>query len=137
MKLGNIVYSESALTNLSKKHFSNFSVVYKLAMLLKATEEKTKFYLEQEKILAEKYSMKDEKGNIKTTSDGRLFFQSIELKNSFDSEIKKLQDTEIDDLNIVEIKESSFLSRDDYPTPEEVIKLSGVVEFVFDSATKA
>lgn len=129
MKLGDIVYAEPAISSMSKKHFTDFSVAYNLAMMYELVEDKIKFFVDQEKFLIDKYSAKDEKGEIRSTKDGRIIFDKSESKTLFDSEIAKLKDTEIEGFSVVSIKESSFVSNSDYPTPEDIVKLKGFVNF--------
>lgn len=129
MKLITIVGAKEALTRLTEKHFTNFKVARKLVALRKAVDAEVEFYAEEEKKAVDLYAEKDENGNPVFLGEGRLKLKNNEAKLAFESEVKKLLDTEVDDIEPVLLRESDFRSADDLPTPGDMIALEGFVTF--------
>lgn len=129
MKLITIVGAKEALTRLTEKHFSNFKVARKLVALRKAVDAEVDFYAEQEKKAVDLYAEKDENGNPVFLGEGRLKLKDNDAKIAFEGEVKKLLDTEVDDIEPVLLRESDFRSADDLPTPGDMIALEGFVTF--------
>lgn len=129
MKLITIVGAKEALTRLTEKHFTNFKVARKLVALRKAVDAEVEFYAEEEKKAVDLYAEKDENGNPVFLGEGRLKLKNNEAKLAFESEVKKLLDTEVDDIEPVLLRESDFRSADDLPTPGDMIALEGFVIF--------
>ena len=129
MKLITIVGAKEALTRLTEKHFTNFKVARKLVALRKAVDAEVEFYAEEEKKAVDLYAEKDENGNPVFLGEGRLKLKNNESKLAFESEVKKLLDTEVDDIEPVLLRESDFRSADDLPTPGDMIALEGFVIF--------
>jgi hypothetical protein len=130
MKLNNVLNSATALTALTKKHFVNFKIIHDIVMLKKKCDEEYNFIIAQERELIDKYADKDEKGQAKTTPEGLVIFKNVQDRDTFESEVSKLKDTDIPDLKAITIKASDFKSTDEMPTPDEMIQLEGVVDFV-------
>ena len=130
MKLNNVLNSTTALTALTKKHFVNFKIIHDIVMLKKKCDEEYNFIIAQERELIDKYADKDEKGQAKTTPEGLVIFKNVQDRGTFESEVSKLKDTDIPDLKAITIKASDFKSTDEMPTPDEMIQLEGVVDFV-------
>ena len=60
---------------------------------------------------------------------GRLKLKDVESKTAFDIELTKLNETEIEDIPMVTIRESDFSSAADFPTATEMLLLSGLINF--------
>ena len=129
MKLITIINAKEALNRLTEKHFSNFKVARKLVALRKAVDAEVDFYAEQEKKAVDLYAEKDENGNPVFLGEGRLKLKDNDAKIAFEGEVKKLLDTEVDDIDPVLLRESDFRSTDDLPTPGDMIALEGFVTF--------
>lgn len=129
MKLITIVGAKEALTRLTEKHFTNFKVARKLVALRKAVDAEVEFYAEEEKKAVDLYAEKDENGNPVFLGEGRLKLKDNDAKIAFEGEVKKLLDTEVDDIEPVLLRESDFRSADDLPTPGDMIALEGFVTF--------
>ena len=129
MKLITIVGAKEALTRLTEKHFTNFKVARKLVALRKAVDAEVEFYAEEEKKAVDLYAEKDENGNPVFLGEGRLKLKDNDAKIAFEGEVKKLLDTEVDDIEPVLLRESDFRSADDLPTPGDMIALEGFVIF--------
>lgn len=129
MKLITIVGAKEALTRLTEKHFTNFKVARKLVALRKAVDAEVEFYAEEEKKAVDLYAEKDENGNPVFLGEGRLKLKNNEAKLAFESEVKKLLDTEVDDIEAVLLRESDFRAAEDLPSPGDMIALEGFVIF--------
>lgn len=129
MKLLTIVSAKDALNRLTDTHFSNFKIARKLVALRKAVDAEVDFYSEQEKKAVDLYAEKDDKGNPVFLGEGRLKLRDNDAKIAFEAEIKKLLDTEVDDIEPVTLKEGDFRSADDLPSPGDMIALEGFVIF--------
>ena len=55
--------------------------------------------------------------------------KDVQAKQDFEAEILKLNETPVDGISPVIIREEDFKSTDDLPTPEEMLLLEGLVEF--------
>ena len=129
MKLLTIIGAKDALTRLTEKHFTNFKVARKLVTLRKAVDAEVEFYAGEEKKAVDLYAEKDENGNPVFLGEGRLKLRDNDAKIAFEAEVKKLLDTEVDDIEAVMLRESDFRSADELPTPGDMIALEGFVTF--------
>lgn len=129
MKLITIVGAKEALTRLTEKHFTNFKVARKLVALRKAVDAEVEFYAEEEKKAVDLYAEKDENGNPVFLGEGRLKLKNNEAKLAFEREVKKLLDTEVDDIEAVLLRVSDFRAAEDLPSPGDMIALEGFVIF--------
>lgn len=128
MKLVKIINSRAAVERLTQKRFNSFSVARQLAALRKRVDEETEFFnAEQSKALKEHAEF--ENGRL-VTEDGGIKMKSHDDLKEYESEMQRLLDTEIDGIEPVAISEADFRSPEDYPTPEDMLALDGLVEFV-------
>lgn len=129
MKLMEILQGRDALTRLTDTHFKSYKLIRELALLKKRADEEFAFYTEQEKRIVNTYADRDEKGQIIFLDGGRVKLKDAEAKAAFESEIGKLNDTEIDDMPVVTVLETDFASASDFPTATEMLLLSELVDF--------
>ena len=129
MKLIEILQGRDALTRLTDTHFKSYKLIRELALLKKRADEEFAFYTEQEKRIVNAYADRDEKGQIIFLDGGRVKLKDAEAKAAFESEVGKLNDTEIDDMPVVTILESDFATASDFPTATEMLLLSELVDF--------
>ncbi|MDD4291082.1 MAG: hypothetical protein PHX51_02430 [Clostridia bacterium] len=130
MKLIEVLKAQEPLKRLMEKSFSNYGVLRNLVKLRKTVATETEFYAEQEKKNIELYAEKGDKGQPVFLSDGRLKLKDVDAKVAFETEIRKLNETEIDSIVCIKIKESDFRSTADLPTPSDMLALEAVIEFV-------
>lgn len=129
MTIQSMMTAAAPFNELLKKHFKTIKMVYDLAMLKKVLDEKLNWGYEKEKEYIEQYALKDAKGSPKITEDGRVVCKSLEERNEFEVKLKELHEMDIPEIKPVELSENDFRSSDDLPTPEDLIKLQGVVNF--------
>ena len=130
MKLKFIVESKDAIVRLTEKRFSDYKKLREIVKLRKAVEAEFEFYCDQEKKAVETYGEMSDKGTPAFLPDGRLKLKNAEAKEAFETDIKKLLDTEVGDFTIITIKESDFLSAEDLPTPKDMLVLEHIISFV-------
>lgn len=117
--------------NLTTKRFNNFSVSYKIAKAAKSLDEQSKFYAEEERKIVDQYAVKDEKtGQIKIIDGNRISFKDQEDAINFNKEIIKLQQTEVDIFDPIDIHMSDFRTGDMDLTPSDILALEGFVNFI-------
>ena len=87
------------------------------------------FYAQEERKAVMQYAEKDEKGNPVILTDGRLKLVDAEAKVAFDETIAKLNDTEVDGIERIVIRENDFASSADYPTPNDMALLDCIIAF--------
>lgn len=117
--------------NLTTKRFNNFSVSYKIAKAAKSLDEQSKFYAEEERKIVDQYAVKDEKtGQIKIIDGNRISFKDQEDAINFNKEITKLQQTEVDIFDPIDIHMSDFRTGDMDLTPSDILALEGFVNFI-------
>lgn len=132
MKLISIMQARDALTELTDTHFTSYKILRELVRLKKRVDEEFEFYSAQEKKAVDTYADKTEDGQLIFVEGGRLKLKDAKSKAAFDAEIAKLNDTEVDDIPVVIIRESDFKSAADFPTATNMLALSAIVEFEED-----
>ena len=130
MKLKFIVEAKDAIVRLTEKRFTDYKKLREIVKLRKAVEAEFEFYCDQEKKAVETYGEMSDKGTPAFLPDGRLKLKNAEAKEAFETDIKKLLDTEVGDFTIITIKESDFLSAEDLPTPKDMLVLEHIISFV-------
>ena len=130
MKLKFIVEAKDAIVRLTEKRFTDYKKLREIVKLRKAVDAEFEFYCDQEKKAVETYGEMSDKGTPAFLPDGRLKLKNAEAKEAFETEIKKLLDTEVGDFTIITIKESDFLSAEDLPTPKDMLVLEHIISFV-------
>ena len=131
--LAEILKVSKVFKNLTTKCFNNFSVSYKIAQASKSLDEKSKFYAEEERKIVEQYAVKDEKtGQVKIIDGNRISFKDQGDAINFNKEIIKLQQTEVDIFDTIDIYMSDFRSGDMDLTPSDILDLEGFVNFIDD-----
>lgn len=129
MKLISIMQARDALANLTDTHFTSYKILRELVRLKKRVDEEYEFYSAQEKKAVDAYADKSEDGQLIFVDGGRLKLKDIKAKAAFDAEIAKLNDTEVDDITTITIRESDFKSAADFPTATDMLALSALIEF--------
>ena len=129
MKLIDVFNAREPLKRLTEKRFNNYKVLRQLVKLRKAVESEVEFYAQEERKAVMQYAEKDEKGNPVILTDGRLKLIDAEAKVAFDETIAKLNDTEVDDIERIVIRENDFASSADYPTPNDMALLDCIIAF--------
>ena len=132
-KLIEILNVSKVLKDLTTKRFNNFSVSYKIAKAAKLVDEQNAFYVEEERKIVEQYAVKDEKtGQVKIIDGNRISFKDQDDAINFNKEIIKLQQTEVDIFDTIDIYMSDFRSGDMDLTPSDILDLEGFVNFIDD-----
>lgn len=129
MKLKTIIATKSALERLAEKRFSDYKKLREIVKLRKAVEAEFDFYVAQEKKAVETYAEKKSDGSPVFLEDGRIKLKDAQAKTAFETEITRLQETEIDDIQPLTLSESDFLTASDLPTPSDMLALEGIIEF--------
>lgn len=129
MKLIDIMQAKDALIKLTDTHFTNYKILRELVRLKKRVDEEYEFYSVQEKKAVDAYAEKTEDGQLVFVDGGRLKLKDVKSKTAFDAEISKLNETEVDDIPTVIIRESDFKTVADFPTASDMLLLSAIIEF--------
>ena len=129
MKLISIMQTRDALVKLTDAHFTSYKILRELVKLKKRVDKEFEFYSAQEKKAVDAYADKSEDGQLIFVDGGRLKLRDVKSKAAFDAEIEKLNETEVDDIPTVIIRESDFKSVSDFPTATEMLALSAIIEF--------
>lgn len=132
MKLIQILQGREALKKLTDAHFTSYKTLRELVRLSKRVDEEYDFYSKQEQKAVEAYADKTEDGQLIFVEGGRLKLKDAQSKRAFDEELTKLNETEIDDIPVVTIRESDFASVADFPTATEMLLLSAFINFEED-----
>lgn len=129
MKLKTVINSKPALEHLTQKRFKDYKKLRELVKLRKSVEAEFDFYVEQEKKAVDTYAEKGKDGTPVFLEDGRIKLVDPAAKAAFESELLRLQDTDIEDIRSVTLKESDFLSAEDLPTPNDMLTLECIINF--------
>ena len=129
MKLKTVINSKPALEHLTQKRFKDYKKLRELVKLRKSVEAEFDFYVEQEKKAVDTYAEKGKDGTPVFLEDGRIKLVDPAAKAAFESELLRLQDTDIEDIRSVTLKESDFLSAEDLPTPNDMLALECIINF--------
>lgn len=130
MKLKTVIHAKDALQRLTEKRFTDYKKVRAIVKLRQAVDAEFEFYAAEEKKAVDTYAEISDKGTPAFLPDGRLKLKDEKAKVAFESEIAALLDTEVDSIEPIKISEKDFRSADDLPTPDDMIALDGLVEFV-------
>ena len=130
MKLKTVIQAKGALQRLTEKRFTDYKKVRALVSLRRTVEAEFEFYASEEKKAVDTYAEISDKGTPAFLPDGRLKLKDEKAKAAFESEITALLDTDVDNIEPIKISEKDFRSADDLPTPDEMIALEGLIEFV-------
>lgn len=135
INLYSIVMAKRPIESLSKQHYRNFIIALKLADLKKLVDEKTDFYLAQEKQLISQYASKDDKGEPKIESNGQILFDTIENAQEYLKEIGELKSIKVDIGKRITIHIPEDLREDQNTlTPDEIVQLGNMINFIADDA---
>ncbi len=129
MKLKTVINSKPALEHLTQKRFKDYKKLRELVKLRKSVEAEFDFYVEHEKKAVDTYAEKGKDGTPVFLEDGRIKLVDPAAKAAFESELLRLQDTDIEDIRSVTLKESDFLSAEDLPTPNDMLTLECIINF--------
>jgi hypothetical protein len=130
MILNQILMAREPLKKLTEKTFTSYKKVRELAKLRKVVEDEVEIYVGEEKKAVDKYAEKDTRGNPIFLDGGRIKLKDNQAKFEFEQEVAKLRLSEIESPVAVELQESDFKDSSDIPTPEDMLLLDGIVNFV-------
>lgn len=135
--LFSIVAAKKPFEALTKQHYRNFSTALRLADLKKLIDEKSDFYLSQEKDLILQYASKDDKGDPKINPNGQIIFDNIDNAQKYLKDISELKATEVDIGKQITIYIPSDVKDDqDTLSPDEIVALGNLVKFVVEDGKK-
>lgn len=129
MKLKTIIDAKPALERLTEKRFKDYKKLREIVKLRKLVETEFDFYVEQEKKAVDTYAEKKKDGTPVFLEDGRIKLKDSKAKTSFEEEITRLQDTDVEELKPITLSESDFLSPEDLPTPSDMLILESIIAF--------
>lgn len=130
MKIKKIVTARDALARLTEKRFTDYKKVRAIVKLRQAVDAEFEIYAAEEKKAVDTYAEMSADGTPAFLPDGRLKLKDEKAKVAFESEIAALLDSEVDSIEPIQITEKDFRSADDLPTPDDMIALDGLVDFV-------
>lgn len=130
MILNQILMAREPLKKLTEKTFTSYKKVRELAKLRKVVEDEVEIYVGEEKKAVDKYAEKDTRGNPIFLDGGRIKLKDNQAKFEFEQEVAKLRLSEIESPVAVELQESDFKDSSDIPTPDDMLLLDGIVNFV-------
>jgi hypothetical protein len=130
MILNQILMAREPLKRLTEKTFTSYKKVRELAKLRKVVEDEVEIYVGEEKKAVDKYAEKDTRGNPIFLDGGRIKLKDNQAKFEFEQEVAKLRLSEIESPVAVELQESDFKDSCDIPTPDDMLLLDGIVNFV-------
>lgn len=130
MKIKKIVTAWDALARLTEKRFTDYKKVRAIVKLRQAVDAEFEIYAAEEKKAVDTYAELNGNGTPAFLPDGRLKLKDEKAKVAFESEIAALLDSEVDSIEPIQITEKDFRSTDDLPTPDDMIALDGLVDFV-------
>jgi hypothetical protein len=130
MILNQILMAREPLKRLTEKTFTSYKKVRELAKLRKVVEDEVEIYVGEEKKAVDKYAEKDTRGNPIFLDGGRIKLKDNQAKFEFEQEVAKLRLSEIESPVAVELQESDFKDSSDIPTPDDMLLLDGIVNFV-------
>ena len=129
MKIKDILVANEPLKRLCDKRLANYKKMRELAKLYRAVKQEVEFYFVEEKKAVDIYAELDKNGTPIFLEDGRLRLKDMESKITFEKEIEKLRDTEVDGIEPIILCERDFRSEDDLPTVSEMLALEPLVVF--------
>lgn len=133
-KLIDIVNANPIIQELANKRSNNFKLLYSLAKISKNLNESTEFYVQSERKLVEIYAKKDKNGNVmfQPGTNNIILFENNENRIAFNDEIVKLQLTEVEVPDEIEIYESDFKPGEISFSANQIMRIDGFIKFIFD-----
>lgn len=128
MQLLKIIQARAALCRLTEIRFKNFTVSRNLCALRKRVDEEVEFFSGEQQKMVQEYAVM-ENGRPVLTENGGVRLKDAAARDAYNAEMQKLISTEISDISPVAVAESDFRSVEDYPTPDDMLALDGLVEF--------
>ena len=83
-----------------------------------------------EKKIVETYAARNENGEPIILEGGRIQLKDLDAKIAFEKEINELRNTEVEDIEKVSLSEGDFADKERIPTPNELLALEPIIEFV-------
>ena len=136
-KLSEILAVSAIFEALTHKHYTNFSLSFKIARAAKELASQKDFYIGEERKIIELYAQKDENGQVKIVNGNQISFKDQEDALKFNKDINDLANTEVDIFEPLEIKMSDFKEGEMDLTPNDLITLDGFVVFVDEEEGRA
>lgn len=130
MKLINVIRAKAALERLTEKRFTNYKIARQLVILRKKVESDVEFYADQQLKAVRSYAELNNDGTPVFIDEQRIKLKDENSKVEFESAMIALNDTDIDDFDVITLTESDFCSQNDIPSPSDMLALEGLVEFV-------
>lgn len=127
-----IVRASDALKLFTSKRYNNWSTAIRISKLAKLLEENKNFLVEQERKIIDHYAEKDESGQIIIANGTQITFKDAESKQMFQDELNKLHETMIQVPDIIVIKPSDFAPGEVSISPDDMLKIEGFIDFIFD-----
>lgn len=128
MQLIKIIQARAALCRLTETRFKNFTVSRNLCALRKIVDEEVEFFSGEQQKLVQDYALM-ENGRPALTDNGGVRLKDAAARDAYNAEMQKLVSTEISNIRPVAVTEADFRSVEDYPTPDDMLALDGLVEF--------
>lgn len=128
MQLIKIIQARAALCRLCEIRFKSFAVSRNLCALRKRVDEEVEFFRGEQQKLVQDYALM-ENGKPVLTDNGNIRLKDAAAQCAYNAEMQKLISTEVSDISPVVVSEADFRSVEDYPTPDDMLALDGLVEF--------
>lgn len=135
--LAQIMAVSPIFDKLAEKHYTNFSLSFKIAKAAKELESHKDFYIKEERKIIETYAEKDDNGQVKIVEGNRISFKDQKAAMGFNKEINDLANTEVDIFEPLELHLSDFGPGDMTFTPKDIIALEDFVKFIDEEQAEA
>ncbi len=127
MKIIQILNARDSLAKINKIKFDDFNVTIKVFKLTKKVNEILEIVQTEQNKLMSEYAIVDENG-IPIVKGSQFSFKDSDAKNKYYEEYKAILNTDVDDLEPIEIPLSSVKSANDISS-EDLIKLDSLIKW--------
>lgn len=127
MKLLEFLNLKDSIELLTKVKFSDFKITLDIYNLSKKTNEMLDLYRQEHSKIVEEYVQKDDNGNIMIDDKRQFMFKNDEDRQKFIDSVSELNNTEITDVNKIDISIEKIQGNNNSLTADVMLKLDPII----------
>lgn len=127
MKLLEFLNLKDSIELLTKVKFSDFKITLDIYNLSKKTNEMLDLYRQEHSKIVEEYVQKDDNGNVMIDDKRQFMFKNDEDRQKFIDSVSELNNTEITDVNKIDISIEKIQGNNNSLTADVMLKLDPII----------
>ncbi len=127
MKLLEFLNLKDSIELLTKVKFSDFKITLDIYNLSKKANEMLDLYRQEHSKIVEEYVQKDDNGNVMIDDKRQFMFKNDEDRQKFINSVTELNNTEITDINKIDISIEKIQGNNNSLTADVMLKLDPII----------